>query len=214
VESRATVNIIQESIEPGSSFGKWVVVGENPHRRHGKILCCCECGTEREVLIQNLTSGRSSSCGCSSRCSCDKIKPGAVFGKWTVLEENPHTRKGAVLCRCACGREKLVLVSNLLQGLSKSCGCSPRIVPGMMQGRIYVVGHPWLDSKGRKRVKCYCECGRTWFPRTDDLLHGRTQSCRCFHFSPDYRRRMREKAVSVGMMTSIWDLSFLGHTRA
>ena len=123
------------------------------------------------------------------------IKPGAIFGKWTVLEENPHKRHGKVLCRCECGRERKVFVSNLLSGLSTSCGCPKEYVPGMMQGKLFVDGYPWLDFKGRRRVKCICGCGRTYFPRTDDLFHGKIESCRCFHFTPEYRLKMREMAL-------------------
>jgi len=189
---------LSASVEPRAIFSRWTVLGENPHRRHGKVLCRCSCGIEREVLVQNLLTGRSSSCGCVSReCSYAAVKPGTIFGKWTVLGENPHTRHGKVLCRCECGTDKKVFVSNLLMGLSKSCGCTLRFFPGMVQGKLYVIGHPWLDSLGRKRVKCYCECGRTYYPRTDDLYHGRIHSCRCFHFTSEYRLKMKEMAASV-----------------
>ncbi|MCK5133886.1 MAG: hypothetical protein KAR40_17260 [Candidatus Sabulitectum sp.] len=183
-------------VKLGAIFNLWTVLSENPHKRHGKVLCRCSCGTEREVFVHNLLSGRSTSCGCGSQESRDTVKPGAVFGKWTVLGENPHTRHGMVLCRCTCGVEKMVFVSNLLKGLSKSCGCTPQFAPGMMQGRLYVIGYPWLDSLGRKRVKCYCECSRTYFPRTDDLYHGQIHSCRCFHFRSEYRLRMKETAIA------------------
>ena len=204
-------------VRPGAIFNQWTVLGENPHKRHGMVLCRCSCGTEREVFVQNLLSGRSTNCGCASQECSDTVKPGAVFGKWTVRGENPHTRHGMVLCRCACGVEKMVIVSNLLMGLSKSCGCTPRFAPGMMQGQLYVIGHPWLDSMGRKRVKCYCECGRTYFPRTDDLYHGRIHSCRCFHFRSEYRLRMKEKAVASQRGVSLDSnngFGFLGHTGA
>jgi hypothetical protein len=147
-------------------------------------------------------------------CCPQIVEPGAVFGKWTVIGKNPHSRHGKVLCRCACGREKKVFVSNLLSGLSTSCCCPPKVVPGMMQGKLFVVGHPWIDSKGRKRVKCYCECGRTYFPRTDDLVHAYIQSCRCFLFQPEYRLSMREKAVAGLPYAALKDPSSLRPSRA
>ena len=53
---------------------------------------------------------------------------GQRFGKWTVLSYEGHTDEGIALwrCRCDCGREGIVLSSNLRQGKSKSCGCSRR----------------------------------------------------------------------------------------
>lgn len=50
---------------------------------------------------------------------------GAKYGRWTVIadpEPGPH-RKKRVLCRCRCGTEKLVQLSSLENGLSRSCGC-------------------------------------------------------------------------------------------
>jgi len=132
-----------------------------------------------------------------TRTALSPIVPGATFGKWIVLEQNPHKRHGKVLCRCACGREKKVFVSNLRSGLSRSCGCPTLIEPGMVQGKLHILGRPWVNSKGRARVKCQCECGRICHPRVDDLLHGKTKSCGCAFFSQEYRLRKREKALKA-----------------
>lgn len=43
---------------------------------------------------------------------------GRYLREMTVLEKNPHKRHGKVLCRCACGTEKKVFVSNLRSGPS------------------------------------------------------------------------------------------------
>jgi len=48
----------------GSRFGRWTVLrrvcGANPT----KWRCVCDCGTEKDVLYQNLRRGLSVSCGC------------------------------------------------------------------------------------------------------------------------------------------------------
>lgn len=49
---------------PGTRFGRWTVLSESAR---GKVLCRCECGTEREVLVTNLQRGGSNSCGCARR---------------------------------------------------------------------------------------------------------------------------------------------------
>lgn len=49
---------------------------------------------------------------------------GEVINGWTVLEESSKPRY--VLCRCVCGTEKPVFKANLLNGVSKSCGCLHR----------------------------------------------------------------------------------------
>ncbi len=49
---------------------------------------------------------------------------GKVFGRWSVIEKveskNNLTRW---LCRCVCGKEKIVRGTHLTGGASKSCGC-------------------------------------------------------------------------------------------
>lgn len=57
------------------------------------------------------------------------ILPGRKFGRLTVLEEGPRWKYPsskplrAYLCRCVCGREKLVTRNSLVTGHTRSCGC-------------------------------------------------------------------------------------------
>lgn len=50
----------------GETFGKWTVLKDAGKDKHGKsiVLCKCECGTRRKVLITRLKYGHSRSCGC------------------------------------------------------------------------------------------------------------------------------------------------------
>ena len=51
------------------------------------------------------------------------------YGDWIVLKEMPSKKlpggdtKRMVLCKCACGKQKVVQVGNLLSGSSLGCGC-------------------------------------------------------------------------------------------
>lgn len=47
-------------------YGRWTIIGEAPcgNWNQQRVLCRCECGTQREVILQTLTNGRSKSCGC------------------------------------------------------------------------------------------------------------------------------------------------------
>lgn len=50
----------------GEQFGRWTVLeyqGQAPDH-HSLWLCSCECGTLKVVSKDNLTTGRSKSCGC------------------------------------------------------------------------------------------------------------------------------------------------------
>jgi hypothetical protein len=49
---------------------------------------------------------------------------GSVLGNWTVLEyAGSGTSCASWLCRCSCGKEKVVLSGSLISGRSTSCGC-------------------------------------------------------------------------------------------
>lgn len=49
----------------GNRFGRWTVVAPDV-RKKGYVYhpCRCDCGTERDILHDSLTSGKSVSCGC------------------------------------------------------------------------------------------------------------------------------------------------------
>lgn len=70
---------------------------------------------------------------------------GVRFGRLTAiaLAENDSKGRTVWLCRCDCGNEKLVLQSNLHQGLTKSCGC---LRPGLRKTRLY---RTWSHMKQR-----------------------------------------------------------------
>lgn len=57
----------------GLRFGRYVVIAEarpelRPNGRGNirRVIALCDCGTERVLHLQNLTSGKSQSCGCLS----------------------------------------------------------------------------------------------------------------------------------------------------
>ena len=57
--------IAKTEVRAGSKWGRWTVLEDTPSRRYYR-LCRCHCGTEREVVLSALLSGRSASCGCAS----------------------------------------------------------------------------------------------------------------------------------------------------
>jgi len=50
---------------------------------------------------------------------------GQKFGKLTVVKPNGKNQWGNYrwLCRCYCGKEKIISSTNLISGNTKSCGC-------------------------------------------------------------------------------------------
>lgn len=90
--------------------------------------CICECGKETLVSHNNLVRGTTTSCGCYRREITNKALlknlVGEKFGELTVIERAP-TKKGATYwkCLCSCGKYSVVASTNLLRGMTMSCGC-------------------------------------------------------------------------------------------
>ena len=64
------------------------------------------------------------------------------YGKLTILKED-HKKKykngtifSYVLCRCDCGKEKVINYNNIKRGLVKSCGCLTKTKNGLSGTRI------------------------------------------------------------------------------
>lgn len=51
----------------GQKFGRYLVIAKSDKRSKAMkqiVLCRCDCGIEREVVVGNLRNGLSTSCGC------------------------------------------------------------------------------------------------------------------------------------------------------
>ena len=119
---------------PGEKYGKLTIIKEVEPRTYpsGKkmrrVLVSCSCnGKEKEVSLSSLRSGAITSCGCSRK---KEVKPGDRYGRLTVIKEvepyipNCGKSQRRFLCRCDCdGKEIKVILNNLRNGTTKSCGC-------------------------------------------------------------------------------------------
>lgn len=62
-----------------SDFGRWTLL-ESPTTHRARVLCRCECGTERAIVYRTLLRGKSRSCGCLKT----EIMTGNPYGGPTV----------------------------------------------------------------------------------------------------------------------------------
>lgn len=118
-------------------YGRWTII--DPNERGAFVHCRCDCGTERRIQRSKLIQGNTKSCGCyRSDVLRDltfpnlaphrdpHVIPGARFGRWTVLGHPESAKNRVALCQCDCGTQRKVVVSHLLSGKTKSCGCLKR----------------------------------------------------------------------------------------
>lgn len=121
----------------GKRFGCLTVICDTGKRVQRKVVweCICDCGNTCTVLSTNLTTGRTSSCGCKRyeiiadhyRDKCPKN--GDIVNGTKVLDYQyiPNYRGNNdcyLLCECKfCGNHFWVKQTLLKSGNTKSCGC-------------------------------------------------------------------------------------------
>lgn len=92
--------------------------------------CKCDCGNEFEEIASKIANGGIRSCGqCGKRNKfvteykqqrLKKLKPGDRFTRLEVIKELEYP---LYECKCDCGKIKKVLIYDLVNNKTKSCGC-------------------------------------------------------------------------------------------
>lgn len=158
--------------------------------------CTCDCGGSKNAVGADLTSGRTTSCGCMrsvSRRRRVEDLTGRVFGNWRVVAQAPLGPNGQSFyyCDCSCGNRRAhrVAAHNLNNGTSRSCGCiqaekaSERNLmdlTGHRFGRLIVLSRGPNTAHDRVQWNCRCDCGKSVLVRSHSLTMGETTSCGCF----------------------------------
>ena len=131
-------------------FGRLTVVDFSHMDSHGESywLCECDCGNSVTAARSNLMRGHTTSCGCRKHEREKGDLTGRRFGRLTVIAYD-HSDANYVthwICKCECGKTKVVSRGNLINGSTVSCGCysseqlSDRATThGMSKTRLYTI---------------------------------------------------------------------------
>lgn len=109
---------------------------------------------------------------------------GKRFSSLTVIAEAP-SKNGRTywLCRCDCGREKIILASSLKRGLTRTCGCvnlgKRTQLVGQRFGKLVAIECVGVTSDKNTLWKCLCDCGNETIVQNNNLKSGHTTSCGC-----------------------------------
>ena len=118
----------------GKRFGRLTVIKESEDSEpyNVRMLCRCDCGTEKSISVNDLRTGMTKSCGCyrkeNTKELCTEDLTGMVFNELTAIKQVNNfigrTGKQRVqwLFKCSCGREIIALPMNVKRGFTKSCG--------------------------------------------------------------------------------------------
>lgn len=179
----------------GQRFGKLVITGRTDEKKDRYFLwhCRCDCGGEILANTKALRRGTISNCGCVPKTTARNGRiaedlTGRVFGELTVLSR-AESCKGRTrwLCRCSCGKEKIVAAHELKTGRTKCCGDSMhRIgrniidITGKRFGRLTAL-YPTENRNKKSSVywHCRCDCGNELEVTEDGLVSGSYKSCGC-----------------------------------
>jgi len=83
-----------------------------------------------------------------------KVLTGMVFNRLTVIREYGKDNSGRYLylCRCSCGKEKIVRASHLTGGTIKSCGCYHSETASKT---MHEQNYKWLTKHGMYKTRLY-----------------------------------------------------------
>ena len=94
-------------------------------KRGRKFLFKCDCDKEVEYTGTYVKNNYYKSCGCMKHNkNKDEDILNSKYHRLKPIKRVENIRRGkAFLCRCDCGKEKIVALSLLKRGTTKSCGC-------------------------------------------------------------------------------------------
>lgn len=116
----------------GQKFGRLTVIKKDYSKKNkGYWICKCDCGNEKIVKTNLLTSGQTQSCGCllkeilhEKRIDLTNQRFGKLIALYPIIKITPSNKEVTYWhCKCDCGNEKDIIPAHLVNGATKSCGC-------------------------------------------------------------------------------------------
>lgn len=112
---------MRTKLECGREYNDWTVLAFDrvDEKRAVRYICRCRCGFETSLKASAVVAGRTKRC---VHCRALKLT-GQKINDWLVLEAAGSDKSNKTLwrCRCKCGKEEIVLGSNLVSHKSKCC---------------------------------------------------------------------------------------------
>lgn len=136
------------------------------------------------------------------------LNPGDKYNLLTIIrEDEPIKNRRAYLCRCSCGRQKVIQAKSIVAGRTKSCGCLRSMNGSMHMGlqykeyigkrfdRLQVIEYSYGNLQRCAHLLCKCDCGKEKVIAARKLLQGQAKSCGCKY--EETKQRFRDKRKNV-----------------
>lgn len=161
----------------------------------------CECGRIEKIRNDN----KKLQCNICAKINKSKSLKGKKiinlsnqkFGKLTAIYPTDKRKYGNVVwhCKCECGNECDIKSSNLINGITQSCGClrkenaknmgknTFKDLSGQKFGDLTAI-KPTSKRQGSNIIwECLCSCGNIHYVSSNDLLKGAVKSCGCQQYN-------------------------------
>lgn len=109
----------------GETFGKLYVIKRVANDKLNKTrwLCKCKCGKEFIVRSNDITKGRTRSCGCSRKLQLQGKRFGRLIAIEITDQKSLFGQSYIWKCQCDCGNIKYASAAKLTARQVQSCGC-------------------------------------------------------------------------------------------
>ncbi|HED05729.1 MAG TPA: hypothetical protein ENI61_03490, partial [Ignavibacteria bacterium] len=195
-------NFLSKKYFEKTKFGKLRMKNPEAYTKGSgkKVEWVCDCGKEKLISIHNVTNGNTVSCGNCNLLSKEYFTE-TKFGKLRMKNPEAYHKNSDKKTEwiCDCGKEKLVRISSITRGESRTCGTCRKqyedwysenedylrklkcpISPGSIpSGSIQVLE---TITNTRKPFKAICQsCDNTYYPCWDSIRRGTSLTCGCYH---------------------------------
>lgn len=120
--------VSRSEVPIGEVFGHLTVLAPGVHRgKAAHWICLCTCGKTKEINAANIKSGSTKSCGCARGRTGKRPDPIGTRQGMLVAVSRHLDNNQKVVCKCDCGRSRLVNVGHFNAGSVYSCGCTKRL---------------------------------------------------------------------------------------
>lgn len=165
-------------------------------KQRAYCLCECDCGNKTEILMDVLLSKGLHSCGCARKEIADQLSTNIIgfkYGRLTVIEEYKEYTPRKVKCLCECGKEIVIVKSQLCNNHTQSCGCLQKERVSQTNEKdwtnyvseynITLINQYKKNKNGTWIWNCKCHCGKIFQELPAYIVSGHIKSCGCVRLS-------------------------------
>jgi len=196
----------------GKTFGKYTILDCLKPKKDIKVVFKCnKCGYIGNITKHNFFRNKTHHCNCHTNGQTEELI-GKRFGKLTVtkivgkkryFDKAKSNYKVAIrlLCKCDCGKDYEVYLSNLTSGAITSCLACAKIQKqeqtgfvGQKFGTLTVVKYSYENRKWLLRCDCGNEVYRT-MSSLKNVVHKDLLTCGDYtkHLKKTYRKKLEGK---------------------